>query len=254
MIYLLYAILGFAPSFIWLLFYLRKDKHPEPNAMVIKVFIWGMLIGPIAIVLELFVKWLLEPMDLRNFFDSLSVQNWTFLFNIVVTAPVVEEFLKYKIVKEKVLKSPEFDEPLDAMLYLIIAALGFAAIENLILIFQQPFQPFRSVLSLAALRFLSATLVHALASGMLGYWLARSLREPQKKTKMLVKGFALAIFFHSSYNYLCWLLYSKINTAAFLAPLLMIAALIILMAIAVSFNFSVLKKFHSVCRICKIKS
>jgi len=220
--------------------------------MVIKIFIWGMLIGPLAILAEFSIKWLIQPMGLKDFIYSLSLHNWNTFIGIILIAPIVEEFLKYQIVKTKILNNPDFDEPLDAMLYLIIGALGFAAIENLLLVFQNPLRPFDDVLSLVVLRFLSATLVHALASGMLGYWLARSLREPEKRTKMLAKGFGLAIFFHGSYNCLTWFLDPTKGSSAVLMTASMIFILITLMAIAVSYNFSVLKNLHSVCKICSI--
>lgn len=218
--------------------------------MVIKIFILGMLIGPVAIFFESFIKWLLQPMGIMDFIQSLRIRDWSFFVNIVLIAPIVEEFLKYQVVRVKVLKSPEFDEPLDVMLYLVIAALGFAAVENLLLIFQKPILPFKEALTLTALRFISATFVHALASGIIGYWVARSLREPAKKFQMLAKGFAVAIFFHSGYNFLTWMLDLKKDSLIGLVPVAMIFILISLMAILVSYNFSLLKKLHSICKIC----
>ena len=263
MIYLLYAIFGLLPSVIWLLFYLRKDRHPEPNKMVIKIFLWGMLMGPLAIVLELFVKWLINPTDLANFIEILrqNSRNIYLFISIVFVAPIIEECVKYAVVRFKVLKNPEFDEPLDVMLYMIIAALGFAAVENLLLVFQTPLPAFDQVISLAALRFISATFLHALSSGLLGYWLAKSLAEPARKFQFLARGFGLAIFFHASYNYLTWIISDNqvclapgngiCLTSAFAT--IMTFVLLSFMAVAVSYNFSLLKKLHSVCKICKAK-
>ncbi|MDD5589852.1 MAG: PrsW family intramembrane metalloprotease [Candidatus Portnoybacteria bacterium] len=253
MIYFFGVILGLLPSFIWLLFYLRQDRHPEPNRMVIKIFIWGMLIGPLAAVGELAIKFLLNPMPLAEFFSGSGEKEWIMFASVVFAAPLVEEYLKYRVVKDKVLKNPEMDEPLDIMLYMIIAALGFAAVENLLLIVEKPILPMgqalKHALSISGSRFLSATVLHALSSGILGYWLARSLREPQKKLNYLAKGFWLAIFFHAGYNYFSWLIEQGQEKNIILA----IAAILLLfavMAIMVLKGFSLLKKFHSVCRIC----
>jgi len=262
-IYLLYAIFGLVPSVIWLLFYLRKDSHPEPNRMVIKIFLWGMLMGPLAILLELFVKWLINPTDLAGFIEILksNSRNIYLFVSIVFVAPVIEECVKYAVVRFKVLKNPEFDEPLDIMLYMIISALGFAAVENLLLIFQSPLPGFEQVISLSALRFISATFLHALSSGLLGYWLAKSLREPAKKFQFLARGFSLAIFFHASYNYLTWIISDSETCLApigqicltTLAAISMTFILLGLMAVAVSYNFSILKKLHSICKICNCR-
>jgi RsiW-degrading membrane proteinase PrsW (M82 family) len=250
--YLLYAIFGLLPSFIWLLFYLRKDKHPEPNTMIIKVFFYGMVIGPIAVLLEFFIKWLLNPKVGMAALISQAGANQNHLFIIVVfAAPIIEECLKYAVVKFNVLKNSAFDEPLDAMLYMIIAALGFAAVENLLLVFQQPLFSFEKVITISAMRFISATFIHALSSGILGYWLAKSLHQPQKKFRLLAKGISLAIFFHACYNLLIWIVdYGSTNIFT-LIPLSMIFILISLMSVAVSYNFSVLKRLHPVCKICR---
>ncbi|MFH0852140.1 MAG: PrsW family intramembrane metalloprotease [bacterium] len=252
MTYLLYALIGIVPSVIWLFFYLRKDKHPESNSMVVKIFMWGMIIGPIAIILELLARWFLKPMGLEHFFQSLSIgQSAPYFFaSIVFAAPIIEEGLKYGVVKFRVLKHPEFDEPLDAMLYMIIAALGFAAIENLLLVFQRPFMPLEKVVALSTLRFVSAIFLHALSSGLLGYWLAKSIREPAKKFRFLATGFVIAISCHSIYNFLVWLGGDSPLSLKSLIPNLLIFLLISVMALFVSYNFSILKRLHSVCKIC----
>lgn len=221
--------------------------------MVTRIFIWGMIIGPLAIFFELSSRWLMEPSGLATFIEVIRTNSKNYLgfLNIVIAAPIIEETLKYAVVRFRIFKNPEFDEPLDVMLYMIIVALGFAAVENLLLVFQRPIIAFSSMLSLVALRFISATFVHALASGMIGYWLAKSIGEPGKKFITLAKGFGLAIFFHSGYNALIWIVESQKDTTISYLPIFMIFALIGIMAIAVSHKFAVLKRLHSVCRICK---
>jgi RsiW-degrading membrane proteinase PrsW (M82 family) len=253
MVYFFYVLLGLLPSFIWLLFYLRQDKHPEPNWMIIKIFIWGMLIGPLAAVIELGIKFLLAPKPLAEFLTGFGDNAWVMFVSVVFVAPIVEEYLKYRVVKDKVLKDPEMDEPLDIMLYMIIVALGFAAVENLLLILQKPILPMgealKHAIGIATSRFLSATVLHALSSGILGFWLARSLREPHKKIEFLAKGFSLAILFHAGYNYLSWLIengYEK-NIIIGAGAIIFIFSV---MALIVLRGFSRLKRFHSVCRLC----
>jgi RsiW-degrading membrane proteinase PrsW (M82 family) len=254
MFYFFCVILGLLPSFIWLLFYLRQDKHPEPNQMVLKIFIWGMLIGPLAAVLEIAFKWLLNPMPFSDFLSGFGLKNWTLFASIVFIAPIVEEYLKYRVVKDKVLKNPAMDEPLDIMLYMIIAALGFAAVENLLLILQNPILPMgeaiKHILAISGSRFLSATVLHALASGILGYGLARALREPEKRNIFLAKGFGLAIFFHASYNYFSWII-DKGSERDIMFSIMAILALFLIMTAMVLQNFGLLKRFHSICRICR---
>lgn len=244
--YLLYISLGFLPSLIWLLFYLRKDAHPEPKNQIIQIFVWGMMIGPLAAILEFVLLWLTGPtIGLGKIFSTYAQfsDGWRGLIGLIVIAPAVEEYLKYKIVRTKTLSDSDFDEPLDAMIYLIVGALGFAAIENLLVIFKMSVSPIGEVLGTISIRFVGATFLHALSSGIVGYYLAKSLCETKKRFPLIIQGLALAIVFHGSYNYL-------IDAAETYKPAIyLIIVLLTAMAIFVSYGFGKLKKELSVCKI-----
>lgn len=242
--YFIYAILGILPSVIWLFFYLRQDSRPEPNRLVLKVFLWGGLMGPVAILIQWLAMRACQPISAwSDFFAIPGGQSPQFFLNVILFAPLIEEYLKYFVVKWLILKNPAFDEPLDAMLYLIISALGFAAVENLLNIFMMEGLTIQTALSQAAARFLSATLLHTLSSGMLGYWLARSLLNFKKQKIILLGGFLSAAAFHGFYNYLAWLINSdKIFIFA-------LALFLVLGTGIVSRQFYRLKKQLAVCKI-----
>jgi len=107
-------------------FYLRKDLHPEPKKMIMRVFILGALIACFVAIIEIIILRLVKDQYLATIF----------LESFLLVA-LVEEIAKYLVVKVYVYKSPELDEPLDIMLYMVISALGFATIENAILFFPQ---------------------------------------------------------------------------------------------------------------------
>lgn len=251
MLYLLYIPLGLIPSLIWLSYYLRKDKHPESNTMVLKIFIWGILMAPLAIILELALIWLINPTS--NLVSVLSHMPGNSLFKIILASTLipalVEEYLKYSVVKYKVLNNSEFDEPVDAMLYCIIAGLGFAAIENLLILFKSPLMPLGQALGTIGLRFLGATFLHALASGITGYWLARGILFTQQRKKFVLIGLTIAIFFHACYNYLVILVPGQ---TSYNRQFLIIAGLIILlttMALLVGLFLKKLKRERGLCKI-----
>ena len=50
--YPLFLFFGLTPSVVWLLWYLRKDSHPEPKRFLVKIFLWGMLFTVPAIAIE----------------------------------------------------------------------------------------------------------------------------------------------------------------------------------------------------------
>lgn len=230
-----YTILAVLPSIIWLLFYLRKDRHPEPNRMVIKIFFWGILATLAALLFESLYLGALK---------SLSLQNISFL--VIGGAAFIEEYLKYFVVKIKVLKNPEFDEPVDAMLYLIIAALGFAAAENIFLLhgLSSIGRPINEIFGIALGRFVSATFLHALSSGIIGYFLARSLLLKHEGKSLLGLGILIAAGLHGFYNYIIMELGQRDENA-----MLLLVVLLALMAISVSWAFKNLLKLKSVCKI-----
>lgn len=123
----------------------------------------------------------------------------TSILNMVLGVAFVEEFIKYLVVREKALNHREFDEPIDAIIYMITVAMGFAAIENILILFSLGPEFFlRETLSISAFRFLGATFLHALCSGTLGYFLALSIC--QKNTFLFVKGLLIATLLHGIYN------------------------------------------------------
>jgi len=249
--YPFYILLGLLPSLIWLSFYLRKDKHPEPNSMIVKIFIWGILLAPLAIILELFLIWLLNPT--LDFSSLLSRTTQNGFLKIILAATLipalVEEYLKYAVVKFKVLKNSVFDEPVDTMLYCIIAGLGFAAVENLLILFKISFPSFGEAFTTIGLRFLGATLVHALASGIVGYWLARGLLYTKERKKLILIGLTIAIIFHSCYNYLTITLFNQETFGQKIIFLSLIASLLIATALLVSYYFRKLKKQQAICKV-----
>jgi len=239
MSYPLYIFFGVLPSLIWLLFYLRRDVHPEPKSEVIKIFFWGMLIAVPAVFLEMGI--FQEFGKIGEFF------HWSHfliaIFNIFIGVALIEEVLKYLVVREGILKNPEFDEPIDLVLYMIIAALGFAALENILILFRLgPAFLFSQALEISALRFLGATFLHALCSGTLGFFLAISFFETSKRRQFFSLGLGISIVLHGFYNFSILKIEGPFQ---FLIPIIILVGL----AAFLSFGFKKLKKLKSVCKI-----
>ena len=241
MSYPIYIIFGILPSFIWLLFYLRKDVHPESNRMVLKIFFYGMLVALPAILLEMGILGEIKKLPVV-FTQNFSPILLSFL-NTFIAVALIEEFLKYLVVREKVFNHPELDEPLDVMLYMIISALGFAAAENILILFSLgPTFLFGQTLSISIFRFLGATFLHALSSGLFGYFLALSFFETKKRGRFIITGLGIATLLHGFYNF------SIIELERNLALLIQIIILISL-AIFVTFGFKRLRNIKSLCKI-----
>jgi len=252
--FIVYLIFGLVPSIIWLLFYLRKDHHPEPKGQVIRIFFFGMIITLPTILIE---RILLEA--ITKFEPLLSGNLFSFLYFFGGVA-LVEEVLKYLVVKETILKDPDFDEPIDAMLYMIIAALGLAAIENILVLYtlKEPLFIQQATLTMSA-RFIGATFLHALCSGLIGYFLARSFFESENKKRLMLIGFIIATALHGLFNVsiikIGETLIEKngkiliINPQGLYFAFATVASILIGLAIFVSWGLNNLKKIESICKI-----
>ena len=116
---------------------------------------------------------------------------------------ITEEVFKFAAAYVAALRSRIFDEPLDAIIYLVTAALGFSAVENMLFLFGPLEQgdALRSVV-VGDLRFMGATLLHTLASATIGISLALSYYKPAWIRRVAgTVGVILAIGLHTLFNF-----------------------------------------------------
>ena len=185
-----YALLGgILPALLWLSFWLREDrKHPEPKRLIGKTFFLGML----AVILVLPFQKGVEQLFPDAMMTSLFL--WA----------VFEEVFKFAAGYFGGLHSVEDNEPVDPIIYMITAALGFVALENTLFILgpllgeDVP----RSIIT-GNLRFIGASLLHVLSSGLIGASLGFSFYKPLR-TRIRTVSLAMlgAIIFHTTFNIL----------------------------------------------------
>lgn len=181
--------LGVIPAVFWLLFWLYEDKaRPEPRGLILRTFISGMLVVPIVIPFQ------------QIGFGMFGLG--AIAFTIV---SITEEFFKYIAARITGLGSKENNEPLDPVIYMITAALGFAAVENTLFLIQeaQLGGTISSLVITGNLRFMGATLLHVISSATIGVFLSLAFyrRESIKKTFFFI-GLFLAIVLHTAFNLL----------------------------------------------------
>jgi len=255
--YAILIVFGVVPAIIWLLFYLRKDSHPESKRMVIKMFLYGLLAVIIAAIIEIVLIFVLAfvfpgyEIDWQNM--KIIESEFSILFFLIegfVIVAFIEELCKFLIVKLRLLNDPEFDEPVDAMLYMIIVALGFAALEN-IFYFHAIEDPLVAELAwFSAFRFLGANFLHALASGIVGYYLAQCIVKCKKH--LILKGLIIAALLHGLFNISMSEFSRGLIEKNYLDSYLALGFAIILLSSAaffVSHCFKKVKKIKSTCNI-----
>ncbi len=230
MIYFSLLIFAVLPSIIWLLYYFKKDLNPEPKRLVARVFLVGAFFAIIAYCFQITATALLEHIPLFLFVQG---------FIIVAFS---EELFKYLAFFFTVKHHTELDEPMDIIIYMIAAALGFAALENFILFSTMvPAEITAGQMAIiSALRFVSATFLHALLSGILGVFLAYGYKFSSKK--LVVLGFFAVTVLHGIYN----ILVKRIEETPALLLLLLLFAFLVLV---LSFGIERVKRMKSVCTL-----
>lgn len=180
---------GLLPALGWLWFFLHEDPHPEPRTKLVETFIAGMVTVSVAILCEELIG---------NWLGSVSGNT-----TLIVWA-VIEEVLKLAAAWVVALRTRFLDEPVDALIYMLTVALGFAAIENsLFLASSLSGAAFLNTVLTGSLRFIGATLVHVVSSGLLGGALALSFYKNRTlQYEFITAGLILACLLHAGFNLL----------------------------------------------------
>ncbi len=174
---------GILPAVLWLWFWLREDnKHPEPPRLIVITFLLGIFgIIPTFFGESYFANLINNPV--------LMLTVWAF----------IEEVSKLTAAYLGGLHTKEFDEPMDAIIYMMTAALGFSAAENFLFIINSPF--LQKMLLTGGMRFVGASLLHVLASSVVGATLALTFNRGYfSKILAVIMGIFTATALHTTFN------------------------------------------------------
>lgn len=184
---LLIAMLGgILPALLWLAFWLMEDRcDPEPKRYIFFCFIAGMVAVPLVLPLEKGVAPYLHGSQL------------------LLAWAAIEELFKFGAAYAAALRFRVFDEPLDGVIYLVTAALGFSALENVLFLINPAGtgDALRLIVT-GDLRFMGASLLHTLASATIGISLALSFYLSANKRRLAaIIGVILAVALHTLFNF-----------------------------------------------------
>ncbi|MTI59664.1 MAG: PrsW family intramembrane metalloprotease [Firmicutes bacterium] len=181
---ILLSLVSILPGILWVWYFYRQDKYdPEPTNLIIRDFLWGIVIVLPASLLE-------SPFG--GYVTPQTPLLILFLSTIFVVG-LVEEGLKSYTVYRLHYNHPDFDEPVDGIIYGVTVGLGFAAFENLV--YATLFG-----LSVGLSRAVLTSLAHASFTGIFGYYLSKA-KEKQDRS-LIWFGFVLVTFFHGLYDFL----------------------------------------------------
>ena len=112
-----------SPAFLWLGFFYLQDRHePEPKHFVLGVFLLGGFVAaPVAADL---------PARPLPAWERRAHHRRDVILPRSLPLGLAQELAKYLVVRYSVYLSDEFDEPLDGIIYMTAAGIGFATAEN----------------------------------------------------------------------------------------------------------------------------
>ena len=180
------ALGGVLPAILWVWFWNHEDsRHPEPFRLLALAFVAGMV--TVALVIPM------QKMALIALPSNAIVFAWA----------TIEEVTKFAVAWLAVLSSRENNEPIDPIIYMLTVALGFAAAENTLFLLD-PIANGQVIDTIVSgnFRFIGATLLHVLASSIIGTALAFSfyLHGVIKHIYTAV-GVILAVTLHAAFNF-----------------------------------------------------
>ena len=176
------------PSLLILLYFFLSDKFKEPKETIALVFVLGVLICLPAGIINEFME--------VNFSNIFSEK----LLNSFLGPAWAEEILKFLILYTIVLKRNEFNEPMDGIVYGVVASLGFATYENYDYVFRLAETWDIDPSQMAIWRSYSAVPMHGLNGCIMGFYFGKYAFTAEKK--YLVLSLLMPFLLHGFYNFL----------------------------------------------------
>lgn len=184
------------PAAIWLsYFYSQNRLENEPKSHVLGSFILGAFVaGPSASFL---VDIALGGSGHSVSLNVLALERWVAAIAII---GVAQEACKYSVIRYSLYLSPELDEPVDGIIYLSAAAIGFATYESLSFLHAAGAEIY---LSSGIAHCVVTALAHLSFAGILGYALGRAKfasSSPGRRRLQLAAGLIAAALLNGSFH------------------------------------------------------
>ena len=177
------VVAAFLPALGWLALVYARDRYEhEPKWLVLRVFIVSAIVGPLlAGTIETLVT---VPLL------GTGLVGW------ILAVGLVEETVKLVPVWLLVRRNRNLNEPVDGMVYMVAAGLGFAAVETTLFIAGAG----ADSAVVAVLRAVLTAPMHFLEAGIVGYFFAATVLGGKPRSYVL-RGLGLAAVLHGSFDY-----------------------------------------------------
>ncbi|PWR23703.1 PrsW family intramembrane metalloprotease [Zavarzinia compransoris] len=176
------------PSLILLVYFIFGDRFPEPLGGILGTFFFGVLTVIPVLVFAAPLTEVLQP-DLLAPIARAATEGF-------ILAAIPEEAFKLAVLVAFARNLKAFDEPMDGLVYGVVASLGFATLENIAYVIGSG----DGWLSIAILRALTAVPAHATFGAIMGFYIARAHFEPARRRSMLFAAYLVPMVLHGLYD------------------------------------------------------
>ncbi len=178
-------LISLAPVIAIIIFIYWKDKlDKEPK----KLLFYSFLMGILSIVVTLIISYVINGFSLEHSDDT----NYRSLLSCILGIGLVEEFSKFIFVRFYCYKKDAFNEPFDGITYAVMVSMGFAALENILYVFDNG-------MGIGIARMFTAVPAHAVFAIIMGYYLG--IQKIHHKKYAGIIGLFLAAIIHGLYDY-----------------------------------------------------
>lgn len=183
--------IAIAPGIAIALYYFFRDQYNrEPRRHLLISFFLGMISAVLAGVIEQLLFSLFKIDNKNSIPDT--------LLSAYIFVGLIEEWTKYVMVRGYAFRKPEFDEPLDGIIYTIMVGMGFATLENIAYVLENGIET-------AIMRMFLSVPAHASFAVIMGYFLGKAKFAGPKRFVFIVAGLFWAAFWHGSYDFFLFL-------------------------------------------------
>jgi len=178
--------ISIAPVLIVAMYVYIRDKYEkEPIPSLIKALLTGVIIALPVVFIEMLL------FDFGPVKDGIPAA----IYNGFVVASLTEEGLKYLAFLLFFWSSRNFNEKFDGIVYAVFISLGFAAIENLLYVYEGGYQ-------VGIIRAITAVPAHALFGTVMGYHFSYARFYPERRMRQLLLVFFMPFLWHGLYDFL----------------------------------------------------
>ncbi len=171
------------PSLLLLFYFYKNDRHPEPVKELLMTFAWGV-VGTIVV--------LFMARPALGLLYNISNPYLQGSLHALLLAAIPEETIKMFVIVGYSMKTAEFDEPMDGLVYGVTASLGFATLENILYVSQ-------GGMYTALVRAFTAVPTHAALGVIMGYFLSRFYFGNDRRS--LAYAWGIPVLLHAAYDF-----------------------------------------------------